>query len=96
MFGPEDTRKLSFRSYNVIITYRLFTSMQKFAILTRAYRLIVASQLFGFVVHWGDVGKATYLCLDCTKSMHINWNISVSFVIHVNFDHAWMEHYPVT
>ena len=28
--------------------------------------------------------------------MHTNWNINVSFVIHVNFDHAWAEHYPVT
>ena len=49
-----------------------------------------------FVVHWGDVGRATYLCLDCTKSMTTDWNINVSFVIHVNFDHAWAEHYPVT
>ena len=28
--------------------------------------------------------------------MHTNWNINVSFVIHVDFDHAWVEHYPVT
>ena len=28
--------------------------------------------------------------------MHTNWNINVSFVIHVNFDHAWTEHYPIT
>ena len=28
--------------------------------------------------------------------MHTNWNINVSFVIHVNFDHAWAEHYSVT
>ena len=27
---------------------------------------------FLFVVHWGDVGRATYLCLDCTKNMHTN------------------------
>ena len=28
--------------------------------------------------------------------MHTNWNINVSFVIHVNFGHARMEHYPIT
>ena len=27
--------------------------------------------------------------------MHTNWHINVSFVIHVNFDHAWVEYYPV-
>ena len=25
-----------------------------------------------------------------------NWNIIVSLIIHMNFDHAWAEHYPVT
>ena len=25
-----------------------------------------------------------------------NWDISVLFIIHVNFDHVWAEHYPVT
>ena len=38
----------------------------------------------------------TYLCLDCAKNLDINWNITVSFIIHVNFDHAWVEHYTVT
>ena len=28
--------------------------------------------------------------------MDKNWNIIVSFIIHVNFDNAWAEHYPVT
>ena len=28
--------------------------------------------------------------------MHTNWNINVSSVFHVNFDHVWVEHYPVT
>ena len=35
-------------------------------------------------------------CLDCAKSVDKNWNITISFIIHVNFDHAWAEHYPVT
>ena len=30
------------------------------------------------------------------KSIHKNWNITVSFIIHEDFDHAWAEHYPVT
>ena len=30
------------------------------------------------------------------KNVDKNWNINVSFIIHVNFDHAWVEHYPVT
>ena len=45
------------------------------------------------MVHWGDVGRATYLCLDCAEHAH---KLNVSFVIHVNFDHAWAEHSPVT
>ena len=67
--------------------------MQKFAILARRYRMIVANLLFVFVVHWGDGRGATYLCLDCMKIMHTDWNISY---YHVDFDHAWAEHYPVT
>ena len=47
---------------------------------------------------WGrhQARRATYLCLDCAKSVDKNWNIIVSFIIHMNFDHAWAEHYPVT
>ena len=30
------------------------------------------------------------------KSMHKNWNITVLFIIHEDFDRAWAEHYPVT
>ena len=30
------------------------------------------------------------------KNVDKNWNIAVSFIIYVNFDHAWAEHYPVT
>ena len=59
-----------------------------------------ASWLFVFCgpLGQGDVGKATYLavCLDCTKSMHTNWNIDVAVGIHVNLDLAWAEHYPIT
>ena len=70
--------------------------MQKIAILTRACRLTVASLVFIFVVHGAGVWRATYLCLDCTKNVDKNWNINVLFIIHVNFDCAWAEHYPVT
>ena len=42
------------------------------------------------------IRRATYLCLDCAKNVDKNWNITVSSIIHVNFDHAWAEHYPVT
>ena len=31
-----------------------------------------------------------------TKNVDKNWNINISFIIHVNFDHAWAEHSPVT
>ena len=70
--------------------------MQKIAILTCACRLTVASLLFIFVAHGAGVRRATYLCLDCTKNVDKNLNIKLSFIIHVNFDHAWAEHYPVT
>ena len=70
--------------------------MQEIAILTRACRQTVACLLFVFVDHGAGVRKATYLCLDCAKNVDKNWNITVSFIIHVNFDHAWVEHYPVT
>ena len=28
--------------------------------------------------------------------MHKNWNITVLFIIHEDFDRAWAEHYPIT
>ena len=31
--------------------------------------------------------------LDYMKNMHIEWN---KIIIHVDFDHAWAEYYPVT
>ena len=46
--------------------------------------------------HGAAIRRATYLCLDYAKNVDKNWNITVSFIIHVNFDHAWAEHYPVT
>ena len=54
------------------------------------------SLLFVFVVHGAGIWRATYLYLDCTKNVDKKWNINVLFIIHVNFDHAWAEHYPVT
>ena len=70
--------------------------MQKIAILTRACRQTVAGLLFVFVDHGAGIRRATYLCLDRAKNVDKNWNITVSFIIHVNFDHAWAEHYPAT
>ena len=66
--------------------------MQITAILTCAYRLTVAGLLF---VLWSMGKAATYLCLDSTRKVDKNWNINVSFIIHVNFDHARAEHYPI-
>ena len=62
----------------------------------RACRHTVAGLLFVFVDHGAGIRRATYLCLDCAKNVDKNWNITVSFIIHVNFDHAWAEHYPAT
>ena len=36
---------------------------------------------------------ATYMCLDCMKSMH---RLECVSFINVDFDHTWAEHYPVT
>ena len=63
------------------------------AMLTHVCRLRVAGLLFVFVAHGLGVRRVTYLCLDSTKNMEKNWNINVTFIIHVNFDHAWAEHY---
>ena len=71
--------------------------MQKFAILTTPYRLMVASWHFIFMACWGDGKRATYLYLDYMKSKYIDWNaVDVSLIIHVVFDHVWIEHYPIT
>ena len=70
--------------------------MQKIAKLTHVCRQTVAGLLFVFVVHGPGIRRATYLCLDCAKNVDKNWNVAVSLIIHVNFDHAWVEHYPVT
>ena len=72
--------------------------MQKIAKLTHACKQTVAGLLFIFVDHGAGIRRATYLCLDCAKNVDKNWNIhvTVSFIIHVNFYHAWAEHYPVT
>ena len=59
--------------------------MQKLAILTRACRLIVVGLLFVFVVHGAGVRRATciYLCLNYAKNVDKNWDITISFIIHV-------------
>ena len=70
--------------------------MQKIVILTCACRLTVAVLLFVFVVNGAGIRRAAYLCLDSTKNVDKNWDINVSFInIHVNFDHAWSELYPI-
>ena len=69
---------------------------QEIAKLTHACRQTVAGLLFVFVDYGAGIRSATYLCLDCAKNVDRNWNITASFIIHVNFDHAWTEHYPVT
>ena len=48
---------------------------------------------FVFVVNEAGIRRATYPCLDSTKNMDKDWDISVSFIIQVNFDHVWAEHY---
>ena len=77
--------------YSLFILAKTDTVTEVVILSTRAYRLTLASLLF-FVLHWADLRRATYLCLGCTKKT----NIYIAFVIHVNFDHAWAEHYPVT
>ena len=69
--------------------------MQKIAILTHACRQTVAGSLFVFVDHGAGIRRATYLCLDCAKNVDKNWNIIVSFIIHVNFDHVWVEYVTI-
>ena len=40
---------------------------------------------FPFVVNGAGIRRASYLCLDSTKNVDKNWDINVSFIIHVNF-----------
>ena len=58
--------------------------------------MAAACRLFVFMAYWGNSRRATYLYLNCVKSKHIDWNINISFITHIDFDHAWTEHYPVT
>ena len=94
ILGPVETRKLSFRLY--IITQRLFILAKTDTELTRTCRQTVAGLLFVFVDHGAGIRRATYLCLDCSENVDKNWNITISYIIHVNFDHVWAEHYPIT
>ena len=47
------------------------------------------------MAYWGNGRRATYLYINCMKSKHTDWNINIPFIIHVDFDHVWAEHYPV-
>ena len=94
-----NSNKPLYIGYSLTITYKLFALAKTGAencILTRACRPTVVGLLFVFVVNRARVRRATYLCLDSTKNVDNSWDINVSFIIHVNFDHAWVEHYPVT
>ena len=45
------------------------------------------------------MGQASGVLLTCAltvQNVDKNWNITASFIIHVNFDHVCAEHYPVT
>ena len=86
-----------------IITCKLFALAKTCAencnayIYTRVCRLTVASLLFvSCSPQEAGLRRAIYLCLDCTKNVDKNWNINILFIIHVNFDHEWAEHHPVT
>ena len=70
--------------------------MQKVAKPCRYLQTDSGRFAFRFVDHGAGIRRATYLCLDCANNVDKNWNITVSFIIHMNFDHAWAEHYPVT
>ena len=90
---PVETRKLSFHLHTGCLPWQKLT--QKIAKFTCACRQTVAGLLFVFVDHGAGIRSATYLCLDCAKNVDKNWNITL-FIIHVNFDHVWAEHYPAT
>ena len=66
--------------------------MQKFAVLTHAIETDSSQLAFCFC---GLLGKQQKGYLNCMKSKHTDWNINILFIIHVDFDHAWVEHYPV-
>ena len=80
----------------LIITYRLITLAITDAETCNSYLPALADWqwqvCFSFL--W-SVGLASGELLTCAKNVDKNWNITVSFIIHVNFDHAWAEHYPV-
>ena len=70
--------------------------MQKIAILTRTSRPTVAGLLFIFYGQWGRC-EESYLPVPRLYKEHgqkLGYNDSL--IIHVNFDHVWVEHYPVT
>ena len=58
--------------------------------------MVHVGSLFVFVVNMAGIRRATYLRLDSTKNIDKNWDINVLFIIYVNFDYAWVEHYPET
>ena len=57
----------------------------------------VAGLLFIFVDHGAGIRRAILACALTVQRMWTKTGIELHhFIIHVNFDHAWAEHYPVT
>ena len=95
--GPVETRKLLFRSY--IITYRLFALAKTDAENCNSYlhmQIDSGRFTFRFCGQWGRRQESYLLVPRVYKECGQNWDINVSFIIHVNFDYVWVEHYPVT
>ena len=96
--GPIETRKLWFHSCHFIQAVCLGKNWRRKLqyLPTLANWQWQVCLLFLWSMGRGHQESCTYLCLDCAKNMDKNWNITVSFNIHMNFDHMWAEHYRVT
>lgn len=87
-----------YRLVSFICTSRMhavYTFVKILCRLTRAYRLTVTHWVLAMqmlVRLLIPVPGQARLCKEHAK----NWEINFSFVIHVNLEHAWAEHYPVT
>ena len=61
------------------------------------YKVIVASLLFVFVAHcMGRRQKGYPLVLKFYEEHAHRLEYNVSFIIHMDFDHVWAEHHPIT
>ena len=41
-------------------------------------------------------GLLTYLCLYVEHAHKLEYKHLINFVLYVNFNHAWVEYYPIT